>query len=50
PMINESLVETFGWAEPKHLARAKELTFQVNDILKQLFLDGGILLVDYKLE
>ncbi|MGO2415259.1 MULTISPECIES: phosphoribosylaminoimidazolesuccinocarboxamide synthase [Cobetia] len=50
PLINESLVETFGWAEPAHLARAKELTFQVNDILKKLFLDGGMLLVDYKLE
>ncbi|WP_158774801.1 phosphoribosylaminoimidazolesuccinocarboxamide synthase [Cobetia sp. L2A1] len=50
PMINESLVETFGWAEPAHLVRAKELTYQVNGILKKLFLDGGILLVDYKLE
>ena len=28
----------------------KELTFKVNDVLKQLFLDGGMLLVDYKLE
>ena len=28
----------------------KELTFRVNDVLKQLFLDGGLLLVDYKLE
>ncbi|MCG8537610.1 MAG: phosphoribosylaminoimidazolesuccinocarboxamide synthase, partial [Pseudomonadales bacterium] len=26
------------------------LTFEVNNVLKQLFLDGGMLLVDYKLE
>lgn len=50
PMINESLAETFGWATPEQLARMKALTFQVNDVLRQLFLDGGMLLVDYKLE
>lgn len=50
PMINESLAETFGWATPEQLARMKTLTFQVNDVLKRLFLDGGMLLVDYKLE
>ena len=50
PMINESHVETFGWAQPEHLARMKELTFQVNDVLKKLFSDAGMLLVDYKLE
>ncbi|MCI0509428.1 phosphoribosylaminoimidazole-succinocarboxamide synthase [Chromohalobacter marismortui] len=50
PMINESLAETFGWATPEQLATMKTLTFQVNDVLKQLFLDGDMLLVDYKLE
>ncbi len=50
PMINESHVETFGWAKPEHLVRMKELTFQVNDVLKKLFADAGMLLVDYKLE
>ena len=50
PMINESLAETFGWATPEQLATMKALTFKVNDVLKQLFLDGGMLLVDYKLE
>ncbi len=28
----------------------KELTYQVNDVLKKLFDDAGMLLVDYKLE
>ncbi|GAB2802059.1 phosphoribosylaminoimidazolesuccinocarboxamide synthase [Halomonas shantousis] len=50
PMINESLAETFGWATSDQLARMKTLTFQVNDVLKRLFLDGDMLLVDYKLE
>ena len=50
PMVNESLVETFGWAEPTHLATAKALTFKVNDVLKKMFDDAGMLLVDYKLE
>ena len=50
PMINESLAETCGWATPEQLATMKALTFKVNDVLKQLFLDGGMLLVDYKLE
>lgn len=50
PMVNESLVETFGWATAEQVARAKELTFKVNEVLKQLFDDAGILLVDYKLE
>lgn len=50
PMINESLAETFGWATPEQLATMKSLTFRVNEVLKQLFLDAGMLLVDYKLE
>ncbi len=50
PMINESHVETFGWATSEQMARMKELTYQVNEVLRGLFLDGGMLLVDYKLE
>ncbi|ADZ91233.1 phosphoribosylaminoimidazolesuccinocarboxamide synthase [Marinomonas mediterranea] len=50
PMINESHVESFGWAEATHLAEAKTLTYKVNDVLKALFAEGGMTLVDYKLE
>ncbi len=50
PMINESLAETFGWARPEQLAEMKALTFKVNEVLKQLFAGGDLLLVDYKLE
>lgn len=50
PMINESHVEAFGWAKASDLAKAKALTYQVNDVLKALFAAGGMVLVDYKLE
>ncbi|WP_111495945.1 MULTISPECIES: phosphoribosylaminoimidazolesuccinocarboxamide synthase [Marinobacter] len=50
PMINESLAETFGWAAADDLAEMKALTYKVNDVLKKLFDDAGMLLVDYKLE
>ncbi|RBP84639.1 phosphoribosylaminoimidazolesuccinocarboxamide synthase [Marinomonas rhizomae] len=50
PMINESHVESFGWANTSDLAKAKELTFKVNDVLKTIFAEGGMILVDYKLE
>lgn len=50
PMVNESLAITFGWATADELAQMKALTYQVNDVLKSLFEDAGMLLVDYKLE
>ena len=50
PMINEYHVRSFGWATDEQIATMKALTFKVNDVLKQLFLDGNMLLVDYKLE
>lgn len=50
PMVNESHIDTFGWATPAEVARMKALTFEVNTVLKKLFIEGGMLLVDYKLE
>ncbi|ASP39471.1 phosphoribosylaminoimidazolesuccinocarboxamide synthase [Bacterioplanes sanyensis] len=50
PMVNEFHARSFGWAEEAHIERMKELTFQVNSVLKDLFAQGGMLLVDYKLE
>lgn len=50
PMINESHIITFNWASQNEIEIMRELTFKVNEILKPLFLDAGILLVDYKLE
>ncbi|TGN41485.1 phosphoribosylaminoimidazolesuccinocarboxamide synthase [Marinobacter confluentis] len=50
PMVNESLAVTFGWATDDELAQMKGLTYQVNSVLKNLFEEAGMLLVDYKLE
>ncbi len=50
PMINESLAVSLGWAAEDELAQMKDLTFKVNNVLKTLFDDAGMLLVDYKLE
>lgn len=50
PMINASHIITFGWATESEIANMKQLTLKVNEVLKQLFLDAGMLLVDYKLE
>jgi phosphoribosylaminoimidazole-succinocarboxamide synthase len=37
PMINDSHVKSFGWATEAQLARMKELSLQVNQVLKGLF-------------
>jgi phosphoribosylaminoimidazole-succinocarboxamide synthase len=50
PMINDYHIRAFGWATEREVATMKELTFKVNAVLKKLFLDAGLLLVDYKLE
>ncbi|MES2605932.1 MAG: phosphoribosylaminoimidazolesuccinocarboxamide synthase [Pseudomonadota bacterium] len=50
PMINDSHIISFGWATAAQIVAMKELTFQVNTVLKKLFADAGMLLVDYKLE
>lgn len=50
PMINESHMLTFGWASEAQIGEMKRLTYQVNQVLKNLFADAGLLLVDYKLE
>jgi len=50
PMINEYHIRSFGWAADEQIKQMQDLTFKVNDVLKALFLDAGLLLVDYKLE
>src|SRR6478735_6628256 len=50
PMINESHIETFGWATKEQVEQMKVMTFRVNQILKDIFLAGNMLLVDSKLE
>lgn len=50
PMVNEYHIRSFGWATDEEVARMKSLTFRANEILKAMFKDAGILLVDSKLE
>ncbi len=50
PMINEYHIASFGWGEAQHIERSRELSFAVNDVLKPMFLEAGMLLVDFKLE
>jgi phosphoribosylaminoimidazole-succinocarboxamide synthase len=50
PMVNEYHVRSFGWATDAQLQRMKELSFKVNEVLKQVFEAGNMLLVDFKLE
>ncbi len=50
PMINEYHIRSFNWASDDEIAIMKRLTFEVNDVLKALFIEANILLVDYKLE
>ena len=50
PMINDYHIASFGWADPAHIEEMKKLTFKVNEVLKELFEQANMLLVDYKLE
>lgn len=50
PMINESHIEAFGWADMAAVEAARALTFAVNDVLTPWFAEHGMILVDYKLE
>lgn len=50
PMVNETHAIAFGWATQDQVDKMKALTFTVNSVLQPLFADGGMLLVDFKLE
>ncbi|MBF7072869.1 phosphoribosylaminoimidazolesuccinocarboxamide synthase [Glaciecola sp. MH2013] len=50
PMVNDYHITAFGWATQEQIDEMKRLTFAVNAVLKPLFEEGGMLLVDYKLE
>ncbi len=50
PMVNDYHILSFGWASEDQIAQMKNLTFKVNEVLKSLFDDAGMMLVDYKLE
>ena len=50
PMVNESLSISLGWATKEQLEEMQRLTYKVNDVLTAIFDQGGLILVDFKLE
>jgi phosphoribosylaminoimidazole-succinocarboxamide synthase len=50
PLVNEDHIRVLGWASADEIAQMKALTHKVNGVLKPLFANAGIDLVDYKLE
>ena len=50
PMINDYHIKSFGWATEQQIEEMKLKTFEVNEILKKIFFEAGMILVDYKLE
>lgn len=50
PMVNDFHILALDWAKAEDIAAMKDLTFRVNGVLKPLFAQAGLTLVDYKLE
>ncbi len=50
PLCNDDHIRVLGWASADEIAQMRALTHKVNAVLKPLFADAGIDLVDYKLE
>ena len=50
PLVNDDHIRVLGWATSAEIEQMKALTHKVNAVLKPLFADDGLDLVDYKLE
>ena len=50
PLVNDDHIRILGWASTDEIAQMKALTHKVNGVLKPMFGNAGIDLVDYKLE
>ena len=50
PLINDYHALALGLATKGELDKIAETTFKINDILKEFFLQAGIILVDFKIE
>lgn len=50
PLCNDDHIRVLGWASAGEIAEMRALTHGVNVVLKPLFANAGIDLVDYKLE
>jgi phosphoribosylaminoimidazole-succinocarboxamide synthase len=50
PMVTDEHALAFGWATKDQLNQMHELTLAINQVLKDLFLKAGMILVDAKFE
>lgn len=50
PFINDYHIEAMGLATKNEVSIIKDLSFEINEILKEYFLSKNIILVDFKLE
>ena len=50
PLINDEHIISFKWADINQINEMKILTYKINEILSKLFLDSGLILVDFKVE
>jgi len=50
PLCNDEHIRVLGWASAEEIAQMKALTHDVNAVLRPMFANAGIDLVDYKLE
>ena len=50
PLINDEHIISFGWATKDQIDEMKTLTYKVKTILKELFINSGLILVDFKVE
>ena len=50
PLINDEHIISFGWATNDQIDEMKTLTYKVNTVLKELFINSGLILVDFKVE
>jgi phosphoribosylaminoimidazole-succinocarboxamide synthase len=50
PLVNDDHIRVLGWASAGDIDEMRALTHKVNGVLKPLFADAGMDLVDYKLE
>jgi phosphoribosylaminoimidazole-succinocarboxamide synthase len=50
PLINDEHILSFGWANVDQIKEMKKQTYKVNEVLSKLFLESGLILVDFKVE
>ena len=50
PMVNDSHIVSFGWGTQEDIDTMRNLSYKINEVLKDLFDKAGLILVDYKLE